>query len=388
MDSQYPEECLKLRSEFQTFPLSSKLIELGISANLGAKISATDIEKSISANLEANISVMDVEKSFSGDLDAKIRVSDKEKAMTVPDNLKCPVCKELIKDAVMCPEYVCEMCDNCARKDLKTISKCPVCFEIISPDELIPNRKTRLAVEKFRNSLTISQLVTLINENKRFFYTEKGSEQENVLEDEPQMFEKDFEMDLPFYGCTSTPVKTQSQKLLTEEDLSVLSKNEDAHRIINEQYAVSKSSADFCGQVFFCDEKLKEHETEQLQPLEYKIVPFFVPKIGSPKPINGINLKQENLLADEDYELEKDFEMEFEKDFEMKFEEDFEMQPLEYKMVPFFVPKNGPPEEPETGNNFRKKIEKASLPKLKGVWKKSRQQQRRKRYVKALWSKK
>ena len=138
---------------------------------------------------------------------------------------------------------------------------------------------------------------------------------------------------------------------------------------------------------FFCDEKLKEHDTEQLQPLEYKIVQFFVPKIGSPKHINGINLKQENVLADEDYELGKDFEMEFEKDFEMKFEEDFEMQPLEYKMVPFFVPKTGPP-EPDTRNNFRKKIEKSSLLKLKGVWKKSRQQQRRKRYVKALWSKK
>ena len=134
---------------------------------------------------------------------------------------------------------------------------------------------------------------------------------------------------------------------------------------------------------------MKEHETEhvQLQPLEYKIVPFFVPKIGSPKPITCINLKQENVLADEDYELEKDFELEFEKDFEMKFEEDFEMQPLEYKMVPFFVPKTGPP-APVTGNNFRKKIEKSSLLKLKGVWKKSRQQQRRKRYVKALWSKK
>ena len=345
-------------------------MKLEISANLKDKISVTDTEKSISADLEANISAMDIEKE-----------------MVVPDGLLCPVCRELVKDAVMCPENVCEMCDNCARKDLN--SKCPICFESISPDELIPNRKTRLAVENFINSLTMSQLVTLINENERFFYTEKGSEQENVIEDETQMLEKDFEMDLPFYGCTSTPVKTQFQKPLTG-GLSVSSKNEDAHRMINEQYAVSKSSADFCSQVFFCDEKLKEHETEhvQLQPLEYKIVPFFVPKIGSPKSITGINLKQENVPAYEDYELEKDFEMEFEKDFEMKFEEDFEMQPIEYKMVPFFVPKTGPP-EPETGNNFRKKIEKASLLKLKGVWKKSRQQQqRRKRYVKALWSKK
>ena len=319
---------------------------------------------------------MDIEKRFSGDI---------EKAVTVPDSLKCPVCKELIKDAVMCPENVCEMCDNCARKDLKTNSKCPVCFENISPDELIPNRKTRQAVEKFRNSLTMAELVTLINENKRFFYTEKVSEQENVFDDETQMFEKDFEMDLPFYGCTSTPIKTQSQKPLTKEDLSVLS--EDVHRIINNSF--SKSRTDFCGQVFFCDEKLNETEHVQLQPLEYKRVPFFVPKTGSPtKPITCINLKQENVLADENYELEKDFELEFEKDFEMKFEEDFEMQPIEYKMIPFFVPKTGPPPEPKPGNNFRKKIEKASHHKLKGVWKKSRKQQlRRKRYVKALWSK-
>ena len=158
--------------------------------------------------------------------------------------------------------------------------------------------------------------------------------------------------------------------------------------------------------VFFCDEKLNESEHVQSHPLEYKVVPFFVPKTGSPtKPITGINLKQENVLADENYvlekdselefekdselEFEKDFEMKFEEDFEMKFEEDFEKRPIEYKMIPFFVPKTGPPPEPKPGNNFRKKIEKASHHKLKGVWKKSRKQhQRRKRYVKALWSKK
>jgi hypothetical protein len=331
-------------------------MKLEISANLKDKISVTDTEKSISADLEANISAMDIEKNI-----------------IVPDGLVCPVCRKLIKDAVICPENVCEMCDNCARKDLN--SKCPVCFESISLDELIPNRKTRLAVEFFRNSLTISELAkgfekgVLKYKNKHNTENKNGTEQEIVLEDETEMFEKDFEMDLPFYGYTSSPTKPQFQTPTPG-------------------YTVKKCSADFCGQMFSSDEKLKQHETEHIQshPLEYKIVPFFVPKIGSPKSITGINLKHEP--ADEDYELEKDFEMEFEKDFEMKFEEDFEMQPIEYKMIPFFVPKTGPP-EPETGNNFRKKIEKASLLKLKGVWKKSRrQQQRRKRYVKALWSKK
>ena len=359
MESQYAEKCSKFHSESQTFPYPSKSKELEISANLEAKISVTDTEKSISADLEANISAIAIEKN-----------------MIVPDGLLCPVCRELIKDAVICPENVCEMCDNCARKDLN--SKCPVCFESISLDELIPNRKTRLAVEVFRNSLTISELsqgfekgVLKYSNKHNSTENKNGTEQEIVQEEEIEMFEKDFEMDLPFYGYTSSPIKTQPQTPTTG-------------------YTVQKCSADFCGQIFSSDEKLKQHETEHIQshPLEYKIVPFFVPKIGSPKSITGINLKQENVPADEDYELEKNFEMEFEKDFEMKFEEDFEMQPFEYKMVPFFVPKTGPP-EPETGNNFRKKIEKASPHKLKGVWKKSRrQQQRRKRYVKALWSKK
>ena len=41
-----------------------------------------------------------------------------EKTMAVPDDLQCPVCRELIKDAVLCPESACEMCDECARESL------------------------------------------------------------------------------------------------------------------------------------------------------------------------------------------------------------------------------------------------------------------------------
>ena len=361
----------------QTFPHSTKPIELG------AKISVMDIEKSISGDLDAKIRVADTEESISADLEANISGMDIEKSMNVPDGLLCPVCRELIKDAVMCPENVCEMCDNCARKDLN--SKCPVCFESITLDELIPNRKTRLAVEFFRNSLTISELAkgfekgVLKYKNKHNTENKNGTEQEIVLEEETEMFEKDFEMDLPFYGYTSSPIKPQFQTPTPG-------------------YTVKKCSADFCGQMFSSDEKLKQHETEHIQshPLEYEILPFFVPKTGSPtKPITGINLKTENGLADKvqefekDFEMEseKDFEMEFEKDFKMKFEEDLEMHSLEYKMLPFFVPKTGSPKS-ITGINKREKIEKAPLLKLKGVWKKSKDQQRRKRYVKALWSKK
>ena len=41
-----------------------------------------------------------------------------EKTLSIPDNLQCPVCRELIKDAVLCPENACEMCDECAREAL------------------------------------------------------------------------------------------------------------------------------------------------------------------------------------------------------------------------------------------------------------------------------
>ena len=93
-----------------------------------------------------------------------------EKTMAVPDDLQCPVCRELIKDAVLCPESACEMCDECARESLireeNTNSECPVCQSPnISPDDLIPSRKTRLAVQKFRNSQQLATATTAVPEN-------------------------------------------------------------------------------------------------------------------------------------------------------------------------------------------------------------------------------
>ena len=90
-----------------------------------------------------------------------------EKTMAVPDDLQCPVCRELIKDAVLCPESACEMCDECARESLireeNTNSECPVCQSPnISPDDLIPSRKTRLAVQKFRNSQQLATATTAV----------------------------------------------------------------------------------------------------------------------------------------------------------------------------------------------------------------------------------
>ena len=80
-----------------------------------------------------------------------------EKTLNIPDDLQCPVCRDLIKDAVLCPENACELCDECARealiRDDNKNSECPVCqAPNVSPDELIPSRKTRLSVKNFLKS--------------------------------------------------------------------------------------------------------------------------------------------------------------------------------------------------------------------------------------------
>ena len=80
-----------------------------------------------------------------------------EKNLQIPDHLKCPVCHDLIKDAVMMPSCACCLCDECARESLinedNTKNECPVCSEPDnSPDDLIPVRQTREEVKKFRNT--------------------------------------------------------------------------------------------------------------------------------------------------------------------------------------------------------------------------------------------
>ena len=59
---------------------------------------------------------------------------------------KCPVCKELLRDAVMMPNCACSMCDECARDALinSDDNACPSCGEPDnSPEDLIPWRQIR-----------------------------------------------------------------------------------------------------------------------------------------------------------------------------------------------------------------------------------------------------
>ena len=80
-----------------------------------------------------------------------------EKNIQIPEDLKCQVCQDLMKDAVMMPSCGDSMCDECARdaliKEENTKKECPICGEPDnSPDELIPVRKIREDVKKFRSA--------------------------------------------------------------------------------------------------------------------------------------------------------------------------------------------------------------------------------------------
>ena len=81
--------------------------------------------------------------------------------LKIPEHLQCQVCRDLLKDAIMMPECACTMCDECARESLlsqeNTKNECPLCSEPNnSPDDLIPSRKDREAVTKFKNSTGVA----------------------------------------------------------------------------------------------------------------------------------------------------------------------------------------------------------------------------------------
>ncbi|OUM67129.1 hypothetical protein PIROE2DRAFT_22055, partial [Piromyces sp. E2] len=73
-------------------------------------------------------------------------------SVPVPDDLRCPLCEKLFKDAVSIPCCGESYCDECIRNHLlkETNSKmeCPNCHQEQSPDNLVPNKSLRQAVEQ------------------------------------------------------------------------------------------------------------------------------------------------------------------------------------------------------------------------------------------------
>eukprot|EP00794_Sanderia_malayensis_P008958 gene8957-9912_t len=71
----------------------------------------------------------------------------------VPKELQCPMCKKLFHDAVVIPCCGTSYCDECIRNYLiDNDFACPSCKTNSSPDDLIPNKSLRQAVEKFKNT--------------------------------------------------------------------------------------------------------------------------------------------------------------------------------------------------------------------------------------------
>jgi len=79
----------------------------------------------------------------------------------VPTELLCPICKDLLKDAVMMPCCAGSACDECARNGIidSEGSRCPVCGDVANPEELIPYRLFRDKVDKFRNQTGYTKTV-------------------------------------------------------------------------------------------------------------------------------------------------------------------------------------------------------------------------------------
>ena len=71
----------------------------------------------------------------------------------IPAELQCPICRELLVEAVMMPCCAGSACDSCARKGIQDGgNKCPVCKELATSEDLIPYRLIRDKVERYCSS--------------------------------------------------------------------------------------------------------------------------------------------------------------------------------------------------------------------------------------------
>jgi hypothetical protein len=67
-----------------------------------------------------------------------------------PPELRCPLCKNIFKDAVMIPCCQYSFCDKCIREELIAKGKCPQCGSTkFKNDDLLPNINLRQAIDRF-----------------------------------------------------------------------------------------------------------------------------------------------------------------------------------------------------------------------------------------------
>lgn len=80
--------------------------------------------------------------------------SSSEKDDPIPDELLCPICKDIVTDAAVIPCCANSYCDECIRTALLESEDhtCPTCHQHeVSPDALIANKFLRQAVANFKN---------------------------------------------------------------------------------------------------------------------------------------------------------------------------------------------------------------------------------------------
>ena len=93
------------------------------------------------------------------DVDETSAAATAAPAPAIPEDLECPVCKDLFKDCIMMPMCACSVCDECARAALTEAENnnnaCPACgTPDNSPEDLIPCRKVREKVNEFKSKNT------------------------------------------------------------------------------------------------------------------------------------------------------------------------------------------------------------------------------------------
>ncbi|XP_065065876.1 E3 ubiquitin-protein ligase RBBP6-like [Rhopilema esculentum] len=82
-----------------------------------------------------------------------VNTSDGHSGKEIPAALQCPMCKKLLHDAVITPCCGTSYCDECIRNYLiDNDFSCHSCKEKTSPDNIIPNKSLRKAVENFKNT--------------------------------------------------------------------------------------------------------------------------------------------------------------------------------------------------------------------------------------------
>lgn len=89
----------------------------------------------------------------------------------MPSELKCSLCKDFFKEAVMIPCCQHSFCEKCIRLALAAHAKCPVCSSTkCKAEDLLPNVSLRQAIERFLES----QLLLNGSENDLHRYAPDG----------------------------------------------------------------------------------------------------------------------------------------------------------------------------------------------------------------------